>query len=127
ALTKQDIATRTPYNTYRIDGLPPGPIANPGRAALQAVLNPQVTNELYFVADGNGGPVFCENLGDHRQNVAQLRESARQKKKGKGGCRRRTGGRKDRRAKDGAPARAAAGPAEETRAGEFDNPRSTPS
>src|SRR5439155_16712121 len=62
-LTKQDIATKTPYNTYRVDGLPPGPIANPGRAALEAVLNPPVTNELYFVADGTGGHVFAESLG----------------------------------------------------------------
>jgi len=78
-LTRQDIATRTPYNTYRIDGLPPGPIANPGKAALQAVLNPAVTGDLYFVADGTGGHVFAETLADHKKNVAKWRAIERQR------------------------------------------------
>ena len=55
SLTRADIEATTPYNTYRIKGLPPGPIANPGRAALEAVLNPEDTDKLYFVADGSGG------------------------------------------------------------------------
>jgi UPF0755 protein len=68
----------TPYNTYVIDGLPPGPIANPGRASLEAAANPARTKELYFVADGNGGHVFSENYGEHQKNVDHLREVERQ-------------------------------------------------
>ena len=81
-LTKQDIAQKTPYNTYRVDGLPPGPIANPGRAALMAVLNPTVTSDLYFVADGSGGHAFAETLADHRKNVAKWRMVERQRDAG---------------------------------------------
>jgi UPF0755 protein len=81
-LTKQDIATKTPYNTYRIDGLPPGPIANPGKASLEAVLNPAVTGDLYFVADGSGGHVFAETLAEHKKNVAKWREVERQRNAG---------------------------------------------
>ena len=68
----------TPYNTYVIDGLPPGPIANPGRASLEAAANPARTKELYFVADGNGGHVFSENYGEHQKNVDHLRDVERQ-------------------------------------------------
>jgi UPF0755 protein len=73
-LTKDEIAKPTPYNTYTIDGLPPGPIANPGRAAMEAVASPSRTKELYFVADGTGGHVFAETLEQHTRNVARWRQ-----------------------------------------------------
>ncbi len=76
-LTKADIDTKTPYNTYQINGLPPGPIANPGKAALEATLNPAQTNDLYFVADGSGGHAFSENLKDHNSAVQKWREVER--------------------------------------------------
>jgi UPF0755 protein len=75
-LTRTDIETPTPYNTYRINGLPPGPIANPGRAALEAVLNPTPTEHLYFVADGTGGHAFAATLEEHNRNVRKWREIA---------------------------------------------------
>jgi UPF0755 protein len=74
AILRSDIDTPTPYNTYTIDGLPPGPIANPGRAALEAVSNPSRTRELFFVADGTGGHVFAETLDEHNDNVKRWRE-----------------------------------------------------
>jgi len=69
----------TPYNTYQVDGLPPGPIANPGKDALLAVMNPPVTSDLYFVADatGNGRSVFSSTLTEHGRNVLALRASER--------------------------------------------------
>jgi UPF0755 protein len=64
----------TPYNTYVIAGLPPTPICNPGKDAIAAVLDPEQTNDLYFVATGQGGHVFTSSLVEHEKNVAKLRQ-----------------------------------------------------
>lgn len=72
-ILKSEIDQSTPYNTYTFEGLPPGPIANPGRASLEAAANPARTKELYFVADGTGGHVFSDNYEQHQKNVARLR------------------------------------------------------
>ncbi|MGD0764098.1 MAG: endolytic transglycosylase MltG [Roseiarcus sp.] len=73
-ISKAELEQATPYNTYIISGLPPGPIANPGRAALEAAANPAATKELFFVADGTGGHAFAETLDQHLKNVARWRE-----------------------------------------------------
>jgi peptidoglycan lytic transglycosylase G len=72
-ITKADIQSQTPYNTYVIEGLPPGPISNPGRASIEAAANPARTKELFFVADGTGGHAFAETYDQHLKNVAKLR------------------------------------------------------
>lgn len=77
ALTRADLALDSPYNTYRIAGLPPAPIANPGRAAIEAVMSPLATADFYFVADGSGGHAFAATLSEHLRNVAKLRRLQR--------------------------------------------------
>ncbi len=74
ALTRNDWKFESPYNTYQVNGLPPGPIANPGKASIQAVMKPERHEFLYFVADGTGGHVFAKSLPDHNRNVAKWRE-----------------------------------------------------
>lgn len=73
-LTRDEMDQQTPYNTYQVDGLPPGPISNPGKAALDAVLRPATSDALFFVADGTGGHAFSATLPEHNANVKKWRE-----------------------------------------------------
>jgi UPF0755 protein len=77
-IKRSEITQPSPYNTYVVDGLPPGPIANPGRASLEAAANPARTRDLFFVADGTGGHAFTETYGEHQKNVAKLRAMEKQ-------------------------------------------------
>jgi UPF0755 protein len=76
-LSRADLDNRHPWNIYVHAGLPPTPIAHPGRASIEAVLNPPKTDELYFVADGEGRHVFARTLAEHNRNVARLRDIER--------------------------------------------------
>lgn len=78
-LTKADLEDKSPYNTYLHDGLPPTPISNPGRASIEAVLNPAKTKALYFVADGSGGHAFADTLAEHNRNVQKWRKIEHQR------------------------------------------------
>lgn len=77
-ITRADIDGKTPYNTYHINGLPPGPICNPGRPAIEATLDPAKTSDLYFVADGSGGHAFSESLKEHNAAVSNWRKVEKQ-------------------------------------------------
>jgi UPF0755 protein len=77
-IMRSEIEQPTPYNTYTIEGLPPGPIANPGRASLEAAANPARTKELFFVADGTGGHAFSDTYEQHQRHVARLRAAEQQ-------------------------------------------------
>jgi len=77
-IKRSEITQPSPYNTYVIEGLPPGPIANPGRASLEAAANPARTRDLFFVADGTGGHAFTETYDQHQKNVVKLRALEKQ-------------------------------------------------
>ena len=81
SIRRSDIQAKTPYNTYKINGLPPTPICNPGRDAILAVLNPAATKALYFVADGTGGHAFSKTLKEHNAAVARWRKIERRRAK----------------------------------------------
>lgn len=78
-ISRADLERDHPFNTYRVQGLPPAPIAAPGRDALRAVLRPSSTEDLYFVADGSGGHAFARTIEEHNRNVTRWREIERQR------------------------------------------------
>jgi len=80
-LRRSELSKKTPYNTYIIDGLPPGPIGNPRRDAIRATLNPNISNNVFFVADGTGGHAFAETLVEHNANVAKWRKIEAEKRR----------------------------------------------
>lgn len=77
-IRRSELNAKTPYNTYQVSGLPPTAIANPGRASLEAVLNPPESDYYYFVADGTGGHAFARTLAEHNRNVAKWRRFQRE-------------------------------------------------
>ncbi len=83
AITRADLTMKHPYNTYQVTGLPPGPIGNPGRAALAAVLNPDKHEDLFFVADGQGGHLFARTRAEHEKNVRRWRQIEQQRNQAK--------------------------------------------
>ena len=84
-ISRADLASTSPYNTYQFDGLPPGPICNPGKASIEAVLHPTASDDLYFVADGSGGHAFARTLAQHNKNVEHWRQVEKSQGTGKGG------------------------------------------
>ena len=95
-IKRSEILQPSPYNTYVVDGLPPGPIANPGRASLEATANPARTRDLFFVADGTGGHSFTETYDAHQKNVVKLRALGKTAERRRGAGRRAGTGSADR-------------------------------
>ena len=81
SLTRADLDQKSSHNTYQIDGLPPTPICNPGRSAIEASLNPATTTDLYFVADGTGGHTFSDTLKEHNAAVSNWRKVEKERAK----------------------------------------------
>jgi UPF0755 protein len=81
-IRESEIQAATPWNTYVIDGLPPTPISNPGKDSLAAVLDPETSKDLYFVATGHGGHVFAATMAEHQKNVIAYRAQEKLKNSG---------------------------------------------